>query len=198
MTASVIPFQLILVPHIWISLPLPLIIVPAQKKSRYTSDPLPDSIYVASRKSTSMLTTPSVHPQLFEPNYIDHYSWHTIISDNSFHGRTKRGHCPIFRGGKRCYKNWVSIDTHVKLPRGYITVVDLSEWVNIYGLDLLNTTIVYPFVKLIGVLTPFSPLLHLLNLFLWFLFLVSWPHTVSILLSVIIETFSLYFCCCLF
>ena len=31
MTASVIPFQLILVPHIWISLPLPLIIFPAQK-----------------------------------------------------------------------------------------------------------------------------------------------------------------------
>ena len=100
------------------------------KKARYTSDPLPADISVTSGKSVSTLTTPSGHPQLFEPKSDNHDVHHTIMSDKPFHGRTKRGYCSRCHGGKRYYKNRSSIAPHVQLTKGFITVMDLLEWVH--------------------------------------------------------------------
>ena len=42
------------------------------KRYQYTSDPLPDDIYVTSGESVSKLITPSNSPQCFEPDYDGH------------------------------------------------------------------------------------------------------------------------------
>ena len=55
----------------------------------YTSDPLPSNISFASGNCVSTLSTSFNSPQLLEPNYHDHGSHHTIMSDNPFRGRTK-------------------------------------------------------------------------------------------------------------
>ena len=61
-------------------------------------------------------------------------------------------------------------------------------WTSILYLYLLSW-LVYPL--------PFSPIIHLLNSFFVILFLLSWFHSPSILLYVMIETFNFYCCCCL-
>ena len=85
--------------------PVPINDSPHRKKrSRCTSDPLPDYISVTSANSVSEFSSPSYSTHLFEPNYDGHYAHHTIMSDNPFHGRIKIGYRSRFHGGKRCYK----------------------------------------------------------------------------------------------
>ena len=50
------------------------------KISWYTSDMLPDSIYVTYGNSVSTLTTPSEYPQLLVMNYYDPYTIDGIYS----------------------------------------------------------------------------------------------------------------------
>ena len=59
------------------------------KRARYTSDPLPDSISVTSVNNVSTLTTPSGYPQVIVINYYDPKNHHTIMSEKPF----------CFRGG---------------------------------------------------------------------------------------------------
>ena len=52
------------------------------KRSRYTSNPLPDDISFTSIKSVITLITPSDYPQIIEPNYDDPDTLHAITIDN--------------------------------------------------------------------------------------------------------------------
>ena len=63
------------------------------KRSRYTFDPLPDSIYVNPGYYVSTITTPFSLPQLLGENYDDPYTIRTIMSDNPFCGRITMGYC---------------------------------------------------------------------------------------------------------
>ena len=59
----------------------------AEQKSRYTSDPLPAAISVASGKSGSKLTTTSESPNVIFLYYNDDNTRHTIMIYNPFCGR---------------------------------------------------------------------------------------------------------------
>ena len=93
MTDSIIPFRLIVVARILISLPCPLMIAPRLNKiARYTSDSLPDVIYVTSGNYVSNLDSPSESPQLIVLNYNNPNTHHTITSYKPFHIRGKIGY----------------------------------------------------------------------------------------------------------
>ena len=68
------------------------------KRARYTSGPFPDAIYVASGNYVRDLITPTNSVQMFEPIYDDHDANHTIMSENPFRAREKRGYCSRFHG----------------------------------------------------------------------------------------------------
>ena len=73
--------------------PIPIDDSPRPNKiSWYNSVPLPADIYVTSGNSVSAFTTPSGHPKRFEPDSDDHDANHTIMSENYFHVRKKRGY----------------------------------------------------------------------------------------------------------
>ena len=74
------------------------------KRSRCTSDPLPDYVSVTSANSVSTFPPPSYSTHLFEPNYYGHYAHHTIMSDNPSHRRIKIGYRSGFHGGKDATK----------------------------------------------------------------------------------------------
>ena len=68
-TDSRIPFHFILESQILLLIPCQYIILPDQKKiAFYTSDPLPDYIYLAS-KTVKNFTTPCDYPQINFPTY---------------------------------------------------------------------------------------------------------------------------------
>ena len=96
------------------------------KRSRYTSDHLPDAISVTYGYYVSTLTTPSNSPKLLEPNYDDPDTLHTIMSGNPYHGRIKRGYWSRFHYGIIYYKNWCSNYQRVPLTTVFINVTDLS------------------------------------------------------------------------
>ena len=103
MTASIIPLQLILVAHICIYLPSPLMIhPPTHKRDRYTPDMLPASISVASKNSVSTLTTPSDSMYILPTDDTD--TLHVMKKDAPYSCRVKIGYCCRKHGQKRCYK----------------------------------------------------------------------------------------------
>ena len=61
------------------------------KRFYYTSEPLPDEMYVAPGKYVITLNTPSDSPQFILLNYGDNNTHHTIMSDNHFCDRDKIG-----------------------------------------------------------------------------------------------------------
>ena len=61
------------------------------KRSHYTSEPLPAEMYVAPGKYVSTLTTPSDSPQFILLNRDYNNTHHTIMSYNNFYDRAKRG-----------------------------------------------------------------------------------------------------------
>ena len=48
-----------------------------------------------------------------------------------------------------------SIATHIIFTRGYITVMDLSEYIHMWGFYFLNINIIQPFVNLVTVFASF-------------------------------------------
>ena len=90
------------------------------------------------------------------------------------------------------------ISPHVIITRGFIDVTNLSERIQILGLDLFNINIVFIFVKLIGV---FSLLISNHSsfelIFCASFFLLSWFHSPPTLLYILIETFTFSCFCCL-
>ena len=75
------------------------------KRARYTLDPFPDTISVASENYVSNLTTPYGSPHLpLLPSYGPN-QWHSIKKDDPYRGRVKRGNCSSKCDKKICYKN---------------------------------------------------------------------------------------------
>ena len=104
MTPSKIHFQLMVLDHIWISLPLPLMISLPPKIYQYTSDPLPSAISVTSGNYVIMLTTPSDYPQLPVIYFDDPENQHTTMIGNPFHISTRKGYWSSFHDVMICYK----------------------------------------------------------------------------------------------
>ena len=70
--------------------PMPIYDSPhPNKRSRYTSDPLPAAIYVTSGNYVSTFTTPYEYPQVILLNSDDLNTHHTIMSYNHFYVREK-------------------------------------------------------------------------------------------------------------
>ena len=85
--------------------------------SQYTSDPLPDAIYVTSGNYDSTLTILSEFPQFPVFNYYNPDTEHTIMSDNPLRVREKRGYGSRFHDGKIRYKK----------PRLYCYVCSINK-----------------------------------------------------------------------
>ena len=145
------------------------------KISRYTYDPLPAAIFVTSGKSVSMFTTPSDYQQSFEPNYDNHDGFHNIMSDNPLCSRIKRRILLQFSSWKNMQQNFRFLLFHILNQRdglllswtcqNIFTVKYLIYWTPPFHIPLFIWLVCLP---------PFSPLLHLLNLFMrsfyfWFI-----------------------------
>ena len=128
---SIIPFQLILLPQLWISLPFPLMIVPVPK-----NDPgIP--LIRFQLPFLLPLETMLVHwsPLPIPHNFLNQImmimtltipSWVTTL----YMAGQKEDTAPGFMVEKYATKNLGSIAPHIKLTRELITVMDLSEWVH--------------------------------------------------------------------
>ena len=90
-------------------------------------------------------------------------------------------------------KKEASISTPVLLKeRNFITAVDLSETIHRRGPDLLNISILWPFVNLIDVLSSLLSIIsYFLLIFMLILLLLSLSHPNRITLSCLIEIFTL-------
>ena len=89
-------------------------------------------------------------------------------------------------------KSYISLCVH--LTRRFTTVMELSYWFHIQLIDLFNITIIYSFVQSIDVfasLLSITSLVELVFALVFFLFFLS--HTFPIVLSALIETFTLSF-----
>ena len=73
-----------------------------QKRACYTPGPLPDAVYVASKKSVSTVTTPCDPPQDILLNSDVPKIDHTMMRDKYHCGNMKRGHCARRHDGIRC------------------------------------------------------------------------------------------------
>ena len=168
------------------------------KISLYTSDPLPDTIYITSEKYCSTLTSPCNSPPIHFPTSETPTTDHIMIKCGYDYEKSKRGYCARRHDGIRCYKKLGSITPRGLFIRGFITAIDLSERIRIWGLSLLNTNIVWSFVKFIGVFDSLlSITLHVEIMFLLVLFLFSWYDSVQIFLYCLLETFTLSCCYCI-
>ena len=204
MTASKIHFRLILVAQIWIYLPCPLMILPDQTKEPYIPlicFQLPFMLPLGVKNTgnyDSTLNTPSEPPQVILLTYDALQNDHTIKREKYGCGMEKRWYWSRIHDGIICNKNWGYITLRVLFIRGFITFMDLTEWSKISVLASLNIIIVQTFLKLIDV---FSSLLSIPSpvelIFVIFLFLFSWSHTVPVLLTALIETLTLPCCYCL-
>ena len=102
--------------------------IPCPKQiSRYTSDLLTSDIYVTSLKPINTLTTHSYFPQGIFLDYYDTNTYRTIIRDNTFCGRCKRGYWSgLYDGIIWSFKRYF-IDPFFILTRIFITVMELLE-----------------------------------------------------------------------
>ena len=74
------------------------------KRSCYTSDPLPAAIYVSYRKSAIRLTPPCESPKAILLTPDDSKTGHTIMGDKHYSGSVKIGYCARRHDGERCKK----------------------------------------------------------------------------------------------
>ena len=134
---------------------------------RYTPDPLPAAIYVASGNSVSTLTTPYesqyIPPLLLRIQTLIIPSWEANMNVAQRKNDTAIGASMEKYSLKTGY-----IAPFVLFVIGFITDVDLLEGSQIWGLDLLKIDIVWPSVQSMMCFPPFSPLLQQLNSFLCF------------------------------
>ena len=172
MNASVIPLQMILVAQLCIYLPSPLMIYPpTHKRVWYAPDLLPASISIASTNSVSNLTTPSDSPEILptdDPNTL-----HVVNKDTPLEGRVHIGYYCIKHGWKRCYKK----------TRFYCsTCSDKNKrFYYCHGFSRISSDPKTFFLEhqhymsqcfsWLLCLSPFYPLLYLLNFFLLVFFL---------------------------
>ena len=77
------------------------------KRSRYTPNPLPAAIYVASENSVSTLTTLSDSPQVIALNYYAPNTDHNTMRKKPGHATEKIGYCSRRHDGIRRNKNQV-------------------------------------------------------------------------------------------
>ena len=76
------------------------------KISRYTPDPIPATIYVASGNYVCNITTPYCYPQVILLNFDAINTYHVIIRDKYVYAIEKRGYCSRLHNGKICYKKY--------------------------------------------------------------------------------------------
>ena len=84
------PLHLIVAVYIWIYPPCILVIIPYQKRSRYTPDILPDAIYVISINYAITFTKPYEPPQVIILSYYVTSAYHTIIIYKPGHAMEKK------------------------------------------------------------------------------------------------------------
>ena len=136
MTASIIPFQMILVAQIWIYLPLPLMIDHPHKRPRYTPDMLPATISVASEKYFNTLTTPSDSTRLLILPYDNPNSPHVTNKYKTYRGRVKIWHCSGKHDEKYATKIWDCIAPRSLIKTGkFITVMGFPGLIKIWIID---------------------------------------------------------------
>ena len=123
------------------------------KISLYTSDPLPDTIYITSEKYCSTLTSPCNSPPIHFPNSETPTTDHIMIKCGYDYEKPKRGYCARRHDGIRCYKKRVYIAPRVLFIRGFITVVDLLDEIQRGVLDFLNH-LPHPRCTRCGMLVP--------------------------------------------
>ena len=105
--------------------PMPIDDSPCPKKrARYTPDPLPVAISVASGNSVSTLATLSDSPQDIILTCDAPNTDYIIMIDKHDCGKIKIGYCVRRHDGIRCHKNSGSIALCVLFIRGLITVMD--------------------------------------------------------------------------
>ena len=90
------------------------------------------------------------------------------------------------------------IAPHVIFIREFINVMELPEEIKIQDIYLLNTNTIWNLLKLIGV---FSYLLSIINILNWIfelvLFLLYLDQSLSLILYVILDFFTFYYCYCI-
>ena len=126
---------------------------------------LPDAISFASENSVSNLTTPYYFPDLLpsdNPNTL-----HFMKKDATFQGRVHIGYCCRKYGQKDTTKRKDYINPHALIrTRSFIIVVGFTGLVKIQGLSYCNINILcHKFFCWFFCLSPFHPLLYLLNFF---------------------------------
>ena len=143
MTTSMIPLQLVLVSHICIYLPSPLMMDPACiKKSRYTQDQHPAAISFASANSVNTLTTPSDFPDLLPSD--DPTTLPAMKKYVTFQGRLHKGYCCRKHGQIIYYNKKGYISPHALIRTiKFIVVMCFSGLFQRQGLAYWNTNIIY-------------------------------------------------------
>ena len=138
---------------------------PPHKRVRYAPDMLPGSIYVYSENSVSILTTPSDSTDLL-PN-DDPNNLHVMKKDVPLKGRGHIGYCCRKYGLKICYKKtrfYCSTcsdeDKKFYYCQGFSSITVTTRNCFLEHQDTMS--LVYG--RLLC-LSPFRPLLYLLNLF---------------------------------
>ena len=161
-----------------------------KKRARYTSDPLPATISIASENSLCSSTSPCNPPTIHFPGSDIPVMDHNMIKDNIGWEKQRRGYSARRHDGKICYKNLGLIALHVLFIRGFITVMNLPEENHRWRFSFLNMNIVWLFIKLIRVFISIVYIPSSVELDFWTCSLpVVLCPTSGTLLSILLESY---------